>query len=835
MTRGFAADLLHYLRTLTGGTVLRDQTDRELLARFAAGRDEEAFTALVRRHGPLVWGVCRRLLGHTPDAEDAFQAVFLILARKASSVRWQKEVGNWLHAVAYRVTRKARAAAARRRSRERQVESMPEVEMPAAQSRELDPILDEEVSRLPHRYRAPVVLCYLQGKTYVEAAQMLGWPEGTVSGRLARARDLLHARLTRRGLSLSVGALTLLFAESAGQAAPAALLPITVRAALGFVTGAAAPTAASVLAKGALRTMFTSGLKKVVAVLLVLAGLGTGAWAFWGTTTPPQQVAEKPAERGKPAPVAAPAPAPLPAAWKGRWLANPFAGAEVLGVEHVRRGPGGNRTYVIKDPKVIAALVGTDPVIGIQNGIAVGLSPNAWLTVRHKDGSTFRTMIGSDDYLYPNNATLRMRRGFIAELERRLSAQEGSPIDLGTALPAVAGANRPPRGVPASARSLTAGFKSLTIQYFAAKRLREVRITDAKTLDEIHRALTIRKQGPVGNEKPSSSTFTVVSKDGSTFRGQLLSPTAFFSYGVGRFDVGPAFVKALDKYANELAGHEVRLLGDNEPTKEQVRRGKQASRLLHENIKAIRFPRLPGGKELNITIDNPKNLVAILKQLKWMEVPVRKPKLERGTVLAELETASGKKIRLTRLDTGKDYDKVAVGPVMADLVEVSGFGPVWIDNQWKYALSNYAYRLQLEAEERKTEATTRLVMSDWPAFLGQVISATVHYRQGKDQLGACLTRADSRPILVALSRGKVEKLDWKRERWLQEMKPLEGAGMIELAPGLGFSLSLIVRSEKEMLVPYYGKITFTDSPLPVVQQAVEDDPAKVATVELLPK
>jgi RNA polymerase sigma factor (sigma-70 family) len=195
--------------------VARDETDRELLARFAAHRDEEAFTALVRRHGPLVWGVCRRMLSQTQDAEDAFQAVFLVLARKAASVRWHNEVGSWLHAVAIRIARKARGAAARRQTRERQIEPMPEVEMPEQQAQELGPLLDEEVSRLPEKYRGPVILCYLQGKTYAEAARLLGWPEGTVSGRLARARDLLHARLTRRGLTLSSAALTLLLSEAA--------------------------------------------------------------------------------------------------------------------------------------------------------------------------------------------------------------------------------------------------------------------------------------------------------------------------------------------------------------------------------------------------------------------------------------------------------------------------------------------------------------------------------------------------------------------------------------------------------------------------------------------
>src|SRR5437868_5839550 len=173
-------------------------SDGQLLDRFTQDRDEAAFAALVRRHGPLVWGVCRRVLRSHHDAEDAFQATFLVLARKAASIASRGLLANWLYGVAYNTAIKARSLAARRKAREKQVTEMPEPE-PARHDpwHDLQPLLDQELSRLPDKYRAPVVLCDLGGKTRKEAARLLGCPEGTVAGRLARGRVMLARRLAR--------------------------------------------------------------------------------------------------------------------------------------------------------------------------------------------------------------------------------------------------------------------------------------------------------------------------------------------------------------------------------------------------------------------------------------------------------------------------------------------------------------------------------------------------------------------------------------------------------------------------------------------------------------
>jgi RNA polymerase sigma factor (sigma-70 family) len=211
--------LQHLRRTvlLRGGA---EVTDGQLLEDYLSRHDEAALAALVRRHGPMVWGVCRRILRGYHDAEDAFQATFLVLVRKAASIVPREMVANWLYGVAHRTALKARATAARRKERERQVTEMPE---PAAAEkdnwRDLQPLLDEELRRLPDKYRAVIVLCDLEGKTRKEAARPLGVPEGTVAGWLARARTMLAKRLARYGLAVSGGALGVVLSQNGASAA----------------------------------------------------------------------------------------------------------------------------------------------------------------------------------------------------------------------------------------------------------------------------------------------------------------------------------------------------------------------------------------------------------------------------------------------------------------------------------------------------------------------------------------------------------------------------------------------------------------------------------------
>jgi len=287
MTTGRRSEVLEHLRRAVLPRDGAGLSDGQLLADYLGRRDEAALAALVRRHGPMVWGVCRRTLRSHHDAEDAFQATFLVLVRKAASIVPRELVANWLYGVARQTALKARATAARRRGRERQVTEMAE---PAAGEqdlwRDLQPLLDEELSRLSDRYRAVVVLCDLEGKTRKEAARQLGVPEGTVAGRLARARTLLAKRLAQRGVTLSGGALAAVLAQKAAAAVPASVVSSTIKAASVFAAGPAAATGVisvkvAVLTEGVLKAMLFRNLKTASAVLLAVVLVGVGATALF--------------------------------------------------------------------------------------------------------------------------------------------------------------------------------------------------------------------------------------------------------------------------------------------------------------------------------------------------------------------------------------------------------------------------------------------------------------------------------------------------------------------------------------------------------------------------
>ena len=259
-------------RILNRGTVA-DFGEGDLLEQFVANADEAAFEALVCRHGPMVLGVCRRVLRHEQDIEDAFQATFLVLVRRARSIRDRERVGQWLHGVAHRVAVRARANAARRRVREQTGIKIDSARVDSPPLDDVAMILDNELLRLPESLRVPVVLCYLEGLTHDQAAQRLGWPVGTVRSRMSRARDLLQRRLTRRGVSVPGVALV---PSVAPQDVSTALINTTLRVAQGTATE---KTAAILLAQGVLNAMMISKLK------ILGTSLALGVFALGGMQT----------------------------------------------------------------------------------------------------------------------------------------------------------------------------------------------------------------------------------------------------------------------------------------------------------------------------------------------------------------------------------------------------------------------------------------------------------------------------------------------------------------------------------------------------------------------
>jgi RNA polymerase sigma factor (sigma-70 family) len=282
--------VVEHLRSIALRQEAAGMSDSKLLEGFVTARDQVAFAVLVRRYAPLVWNVCRRVLANHQDAEDAFQATFLVLVRKAASIAKRELLANWLYGVAHRTALKARTALSRRAARERQVPQMPEPE--AVQDdlwSSLLPFLDQELSRLPEKYRTAIVLCDLQGKTRKDAARQLHVPEGTIASWLTRGRALLAKRLARHGLAVSGGSLAGVVAGNAQAACvPVGVVWKTIKAATLVAAGQAAGAgliSAKVagLTEGVVRAMLINKLKMAVGVVLVAAsmtGLGGGLYTY---------------------------------------------------------------------------------------------------------------------------------------------------------------------------------------------------------------------------------------------------------------------------------------------------------------------------------------------------------------------------------------------------------------------------------------------------------------------------------------------------------------------------------------------------------------------------
>jgi RNA polymerase sigma factor (sigma-70 family) len=296
--------LLRHIHQLAAARCDEERTDRQLLDDFATRRDETAFAALVARHGPMILRVCRRVLHHEQDAEDAFQATFLVLARHAASIRKREAVAEWLHGVAYRTAMKAKRSAARRRNHEARRGALTPKEAASPMWDDVQAVLDEEIQRLPAAFRAAFVHCVLEGKTVPEAAAELGVKNGTVSSRLARARQRLQRQLAQRDIKLAALLAAVSVAESAAKAAvPAVLASVALRSGLlvaaGEPAGRLIPSHVAALAAGVTRAMFLTKAKIATVVLFAVGLLVAGASALTHQGADPTKAPKPPATAAK--------------------------------------------------------------------------------------------------------------------------------------------------------------------------------------------------------------------------------------------------------------------------------------------------------------------------------------------------------------------------------------------------------------------------------------------------------------------------------------------------------------------------------------------------------
>ena len=364
------------IRRVAAESVFFGLTDAELLVRYADAREEAAFEALVHRLGPLVLGVCRRLLGDDHAADDAFQATFLVLAKKARAIRKSKSVASWLHGVARRVAIRARDSNRTRRWYERRWRHRPSADaLQAVLWRDVGAILDEEIRRLPDRVRAPFILCYLEGATNDAAARDLGCPTGTVLSRLSKARELLRTRLTRRGLVLSAGFLAAIPCDAAPRV-PTVLAEVAcgMAAGAGGNSPAVAPAVVA-LADSVLRSGWsTLGVTAAAGVMIgIVCTLGLASRVF-----------DPAGEAPCPAGAVAELPKSDPEQLQGNWalVASVFEGqaepaetireakATVSGAFLTMTGPpGSQRMSFVLDPTVEPKTIDLTMVNGPAKGM----------------------------------------------------------------------------------------------------------------------------------------------------------------------------------------------------------------------------------------------------------------------------------------------------------------------------------------------------------------------------------------------------------------------------------------------------------------------------------
>ncbi len=401
-------DLLRFLRSIKAKEATGALSDRQLLETFLSQHSEASFTALVQRHGAMVFGVCRRLLQHTQDAEDAFQATFLALARQAYTIRRQEALGSWLHGVAYRIAEKMKRTAARRSTRERCMTPLPCGDvLDDITWRELRSVLDEELQRLPEKYRAPLVLCYLEARTQDEAAQRLGWSKNTFGRRINQARQMLARRLTRRGLTLSAALSVPLLTDTSAQAAlPPLLVATTVHAGLASAMG----NAVSGMVSDQVVALAESGVGSLLAkkasiavVLLVSLMLSMGSLLAY-RAAPSRTFAEAPAAPPPQSPPARSASKDQAIEIKGRVLdpdGKPLAGARLFLLTEAKKPKGDGVVRATTDKEGRFSFQAKPPDFNAEGkatlaATAKGFGP-AWIDVTAEKSDAITLQLAQDD------------------------------------------------------------------------------------------------------------------------------------------------------------------------------------------------------------------------------------------------------------------------------------------------------------------------------------------------------------------------------------------------------------------------------------------------------
>jgi len=409
MIPGNTSSVVRQLDVLWTSGSLTGMSDSQLLGRFAEARDstaESAFRELINRYGSMVMGVCRQILRHPHDADDAFQATFLVLVRKARSIRVGESLAPWLYGVAYRTAQRARAIASRYRSA-----AVEHLEEPMGSSSDGDshldlrPLLHEELNRLPCKYREPIVLCHLEGKTHEEAARLLHWPVGTVSGRLSRGRELLRSRLRRRGIEASPAVLSANWLAGTPTGVALGLIESTVGAAVGVAAHIVSASVFS-LTQGVLQAMLLNKIKTTSLIVLLVGGL-TASVGIWGIGA--SHAKSRPAQAAEKSPPNDPFKEAIPSQTTGS-QSPPFTKALGLSpqqgiglgmglsfpVVRMKNSPNMDKRKVLPSIRTASMVLVESPDRTAWEAMSLEIEHPAWRKIELPPGTTAQPLAGSD-------------------------------------------------------------------------------------------------------------------------------------------------------------------------------------------------------------------------------------------------------------------------------------------------------------------------------------------------------------------------------------------------------------------------------------------------------
>ena len=794
---------------------MNDASDADLLKDFAQRRSDETFRRLVERHSGMVYAACARSLS-PQDAEDATQAVFILLAQRASagSLSHVTALGGWLYRASRLVAAEIRRGESRRTRREATAAaahaegSSTMTQDDADAAAHVRPHLDDAISRLRQKQQDAIVLHYLQGKSIRETALTLRCSEDSAKKRIAYGIEKLRELLARNGIALSVTALVPVLQSEAARHAPTALLNSCAALSRGAAAGKPA-----LLAKGVSKTMLLIKAKIAAAVAVLLLGSSLTVHALSKGETPPVTVRGD--KDNPPAPLAPP-PLPVVAAEDVGWDADPFAGTRAIDVTH-----GGNR-YVINDPAMIRTLVSALHIDRIANKQHYLSIPSATFVFDRGPRGPLNMSLDSDFNCSIPGASLLLDAKFFNLLSAELAKQALVPVKLNDF--ALAPGKRKPELTPASLKS---GIKSVTLEYDVADQGRRLNVTDPNDLAALTRAFQIEAITP---RKTLDKKLTVWAQfDAELADGSQLSAsfedTDIVRTNIGNLKLNPVMRETIAAIVKKFEGREIDILRDNPGSDAERIASEKATALLRtaSNLTIVSDKRR---RPINATL-TAEELQKTMKALKWV---VARPdeKLtsapETGLEL-KLTPTTGDPVQIKFLER----DKLPSGLIMGQPIDLTQGGVttrVWVDNQWEYTFSTLLRERDDTLEEEQARKTTARVMMDFDAFKKQVTSVKLLLKMDGDtliyfisqpaqlnRLLALLKPTSSTPGPVTLTRNPEAE--------------------ISLTPGVGFDLVLAMPKDGKAEVARWGTLEFSAPIIPelirIAKSAAVPGPAAAKT------